>query len=277
MPSLVGLLGRRWPAWVLMWSLAVAIYAGLKWLTFAHCGAAGRWTWGHRLGYLLLWPGMDAAAFFASNRQVPRPVVGEWLGAAGKTLLGLVLIFGSVRVAMPWSRLLGGWLGMIGIVFALHFGLFHLLSVGWRRAGIDARAIMNHPVAAHSLSDFWGRRWNLAFRDVAHEYVFRPAARRWGIAGGTLAVFIVSGVVHDLVMSIPAAGGLGLPTMYFCIQGLGLFLERTRVGKALGLGQGWIGWFFAGLVTVLPMGLLFHPPFVHRVIVPTLAALGATG
>jgi hypothetical protein len=96
-----------------------------------------------------------------------------------------------------------------------------------------------------------------------------------GIAGATLVVFLASGVIHDLVMSIPAEGGYGLPTLYFCIQGFGLLVERSEIGKRIGLGQGTIGRLFGAAVTVLPMGLLFHPPFVYRVIVPTLTAIGA--
>src|SRR5262245_34533404 len=162
-----------------MWSLAVSIYAGFKWLTFTDCPEANRAGLGRSLGYLLLWPSMDARTFFDGNRLVPRPSMPEWLWSVAKTLFGLVLIYGVTPAVFAWNALLAGWIGMFGIVFVLHFGSFDLLSVAWRRAGIDARPIMNNPVVANSLSDFWGGRWNLAFRDLAHEYVFRPFARRW--------------------------------------------------------------------------------------------------
>src|SRR5687767_14999033 len=78
-PASIALFGREWPPYVLMWSLAVAIYAGLKWLTFADSTEARHALLGQKIGYLLLWPGMDARAFFASKRVLARPAVEEWL------------------------------------------------------------------------------------------------------------------------------------------------------------------------------------------------------
>jgi hypothetical protein len=179
MPAVISLVGWHWRAWELMWSLAVSIYAGLKWLTFADCPEARRATLGRSLGYLLLWPGMDAEAFFASKRRIVQPTTAEWLLSAAKTLFGLLLIYGVVRLVSPWNQLLAGWIGMVGIVFVLHFGLFHLLSAAWRRAGIHAEPIMNNPILAASLADFWGRRWNLAFRDLAMSTSFVVSADGW--------------------------------------------------------------------------------------------------
>src|SRR2546430_13229225 len=59
-----------------------------------------------------------------------------------------------------FRSLLTGWIGMIGIILTLHFGLFHLLAIGWRAAGLDAEPIMEAPLRSKSVSEFWGRRWN---------------------------------------------------------------------------------------------------------------------
>ena len=91
-----------------------------------------------------------------------------------------------------------------------------------------------------------------------------------------LAVFAVSGLLHELVISLPARGGYGLPSIYFAAQGLGLLLERSRAGRRLGLGRGWRGRLFALVVVAGPAFWLFHPPFIHKVILPMLRAIGAT-
>src|SRR5262245_58829545 len=90
-PTGAVVIGGRWPAWVWMWSLAVAVYGGLKWLTLTASAEAEHASAPRKLGYLLLWAGMDADAFLSSHRRVPRPLATQWLWAVGKTLFGLWL------------------------------------------------------------------------------------------------------------------------------------------------------------------------------------------
>jgi alginate O-acetyltransferase complex protein AlgI len=217
---------------------------------------------------------MDAASFFGKPVNIPRSVF-PWFAAIAKSAFGAVLVFGVVRLAVDDHTLLAGWLGMIGIVFLLHFGLAHVLSLAWRRAGVNARPIMQAPILASSLGELWGRRWNLAFRDLAHAYVFRPLLPGCGLQGATMAVFIASGLIHDLAISVPAGGGGGLPTLYFVIQGLGVLLEHSRFGKALGLGEKLTGRLFTAVIALGPLPWLFHAPFVERVVLPLLRAMGA--
>ena len=87
--------------------------------------------------------------------------------------------------------------------------------------------------------------------------------------------FLGSGLIHDLVISLPAQGGYGLPTAYFVLQALGLAVERSSFGQSLGLGKGFAGWSFTLLVAAGPAFWLFHPPFVTRIVVPFMAAMGA--
>jgi alginate O-acetyltransferase complex protein AlgI len=273
-PAAVMGLAPTMPPWLFMWALAGAIYGGLKWRTWADredAGGGSRW---RAMGYLLCWPGMDAAPFVELRRGVERPRIVEWLAAFLKCVLGIGLIAGLMPIAITVHPLLAGWIGMVGLVLVLHFGGFHLLSNAWRLASVDARPIMNAPLLATSLADFWGRRWNLAFRDVAHAYVFRPLVRPCGAALAMLAVFLASGIVHDLVITLPAGGGYGGPTLYFLIQGGCLLAERSRFGKRLGLGRGIVGRVFCGAVVLMPLPLLFPPVFVERIALPFFAALG---
>ena len=265
------------PRWIWMWTIAFALYGGCKWLTYApvrgRIGGRDR----HRLvGYLLAWPGMDPDAFLsARHAAVDPPSVREWVLAGLKILLGIGLTWAIARQAMPDSPLVAGWIGMTGAVFVLHFGAFHLLSLAWRRAGVDAVPLMRSPARSTSLAEFWGRRWNTAFHELAHRYVFAPLRASAGVMGATLATFLASGLIHELVITFPAGGGYGLPTGYFMLQGLGLAGERSGLGRLLGLGRGWRGWMFTVLVTVGPAFWLFPPPFVNNVILPMLVVIGA--
>lgn len=163
---------------------------------------------------------------------------------------------------------------MISVVFLLHFGTFHLLSLLWRSAGVDAKRVMQNPLRSSSLSEFWGRRWNTAFHELASRFTFKPLRGKYGTARATFAVFLVSGLLHELVISVPAQGGYGLPTGYFLLQALGISAERAQRGRQMGLGKGWRGWLFTMIVVAGPAFWLFHPLFVRNVILPMLAAIG---
>src|SRR5213595_2651667 len=199
------------------------------------------------LGYFFAWPEMDAEKFLApipsrarldcfkqpSLALLPTLV---WRASA-KILLGAVLLFGVAHLA--YQPVLAGWIGMIGMILILHFGLFQLLAAGWRKAGIDVEPIMNAPLHSKTISEFWGRRWNSAFNRLAFEFISRPIARHFGAriscdralrspristlhfgrAIATLTAFLVSGLIHELVISLPAGAGYGLPTAYFILQG----------------------------------------------------------
>jgi len=274
----VALLAASWmPRWGLMWAMAFALYAGCKWLTYRAARVRGVPSDQVRsLGYLLAWPGMDATAFLGATDRVARPQPSEWMGAALKTLFGATLTWVVARRALPVAPLLAGWLGMVGLVLVLHFGTFHLLSLGWRNIGVNAIPVMQNPLGSISLAEFWGRRWNTAFHELATRFTFRPLRPTVGRAGATLLVFLVSGLIHELVISIPAHGGYGLPTGYFVLQGLGVAGEHTRLGRRVGLGRGWRGRLFTVVVAGVPAFWLFPPVFVRNVILPMLAFIGAT-
>jgi len=151
--------------------------------------------------------------------------------------------------------------------------LFHFASLAWRTAGVNAQPIMQSPILSRSLAELWGRRWNLAFHELVHRWTFRPLRSRAGVHAAMMGVFLLSGLIHDLVISVPARGGYGMPTAYFILQGAGLFVERTVPGRRLGLGSGLRGWLFTVVFAAAPAPLLFHAPFIERVILPFLRIL----
>jgi alginate O-acetyltransferase complex protein AlgI len=266
-PILAWWFSRAQPAWVMMWVISGAEFAGLKLLTLLVANPTA--SLGRKLGYLALWPGMDARGFFRERPAAESaPGAAELIWAVAKAAAGMGAVVWAASHVVSASPMSVAWTGMLGIVFVLHFGVFHALSWGWRRIGVNAPPIMRAPIAAKSLAELWGGRWNVAFTDAAKLLLMRALAPRWGAGWAGAAVFLVSGLVHETVISLPARGGWGGPTLYFLIQAGGLAVERSRVGRRCGCGAGFAGWLWMALCALVPLPLLFNPPFVHRVIIP---------
>jgi predicted DCC family thiol-disulfide oxidoreductase YuxK len=260
------------PAWAFMWMLALALYAGCKWLTWWNSPRTANTSW-RPAAYLFAWPGMDAGQFLRGDHLSALPR-SSWLAALSRTSAGAALVWGAARIISAPHWLLAGWVGMVGMVLLLHFGSFELLALFWQRLGVDARPIMRRPIKSQSLAEFWGMRWNAGFRDLSHHLIFRPLCRRWSAAAATVAAFIASGLIHEMLISVPARAGYGLPTLYFSIQGAGLLIEKSRRGRSM-IGAGWPGRLWTLAVTAGPAVILFHPPFVRNVFIPFMHAIGA--
>lgn len=272
-PGLLAALVTSQPRWVFMWALGIGLGLAGKWLTWRDARSLGLPTPPARtLAWFLLWPGLDGRAFFARSAPPARPPVREWIRAGIQLALGLSLFcVAAPRVALT-HPLTGGWLAMIGVVLTLHFGLFHLLSLAWRRHGVHAHPIMRRPLGANSLAAFWGDRWNTAFSIPARRFLFAPLTRRLGIVPAITAVFLLSGLLHECVISLPAGAGYGLPTAYFLLQAAGILLERSGLGRRLGFSHGVRGWIHMAVFTAGPLFWLFPPAFIESVVLPMVTA-----
>jgi hypothetical protein len=270
-------IGNHVPAWLYMWAIAVALFAGCKWVCFrTELAKVTRASLALKLGFLFGWIGMDAEHFFAKTKAGKKPRPLEWFAAVLKIFFGTVLIWVATRRALTVNALFAGWTGMIGLILLLHFGLFHLLALWWRAAGIPVTPLMRAPLLARSLGEFWGERWNTAFHKLAEGFLFRPLHRLVGVRSASMLVFLISGLVHDFIISVPARGGYGLPTLYFLLQGAGVLFEHTPFARRCGLNRGFRGWLFSFMVTAGPAFWLFHPIFVRNVMLPFLKCIGAT-
>src|SRR5580658_7944399 len=122
-PAIALTLGSTLPAWLWMWALALAVYAGLKWLTFVDRTSADETPSLRALGYLFFWPGMDAPTFLSRRRLVAPPARSEWLFSIAKIALGAMLL--NLAIAnLKSTPLASAWAGLVGLAFILHFGLF---------------------------------------------------------------------------------------------------------------------------------------------------------
>lgn len=251
--------------WIRMWLLAAGIYFSIKALVLMKTrgAAAGIVRW------LLFCPTLSLAGF--ARR------ISEGLHRAFQlALAGWVdLIFGAtllwiVARQFTGTPIVAAWIGMTGLIFMMHFGGFHLITAFWMCMGRGVEPLMKCPIRAVSLADFWGRRWNTAFRDAMNLLVFRPVAGRWNARAAHWSVFLLSGLLHEMVVSLPSSGGWGGPTVYFLLQALGIELERR-----LRIPRGIASRLWALAFLLMPVGLLFHTPFIHRVMLPFFQTLNA--
>ncbi|MCA9256650.1 MAG: hypothetical protein KDA33_13470, partial [Phycisphaerales bacterium] len=229
---------RERGGWPQMWATAFGLYFACKGWVLLVAGAHGaRFSKAGVGRFVFLWAGMDPAPF-AENARDQRITSSDPISRRegwAKLLLGVALLVVSRAVAPHVGAYPAMWICVSAYCLILHFGILHLIGAAWRHAGYNVEAIMQRPARSTSLADFWSRRWNRAFRDVSHALVVRPTRRFLGPAGAVGLVFVASGLVHELLMSWPARGGWGAPTAYFTLQGLGVFLERGRAGRRLGL------------------------------------------
>src|SRR5262249_19758335 len=158
------------------------------------------------------WVGMDPGAFASSSMAPSQPRRAEWIAASLVTLMGLLLLWVGTRLLLNVSALAAGWMGMVGLILTLHFGSLRLLALGWRRLGVPVDPLMRAPWRSGSVAEFWGRRWNTGFHRLAHRFLFLPALAMGrnggcrtatGKAWPTLFLFLVSGLIHDLIITVP--------------------------------------------------------------------------
>jgi hypothetical protein len=272
-PAPVGQTPRRFAAWFFLWP-------GMNPAPFFADGSAGRRTTdpvadgsaGRRKSTVA-----DHSAGRRSGKPAaPVPAVRsaltssrrEWLVAGAKTVAGLALVGLIAPRMLSFSSFIAGWIGMVGLILLLHSGSFHLAALAWKRAGVAVEPLMADPLRASSLADFWGRRWNRAFRDLVDPLVFRPLVGRFGPRLASWGVFLFSGLVHDLVITVPAGGGYGLPTLYFLLQAAVIELTHSPIGKRWRLRTGFRARVLAAVTLIVPLGLLAPRPFVENCIVP---------
>ncbi|MCA9114491.1 MAG: membrane bound O-acyl transferase family-domain-containing protein, partial [Planctomycetaceae bacterium] len=235
----------------------------------------------NRLAWLMFatgWPGMRPSTF-ADVPGPPRRVRSLLYQGLVNLLAGVVLSLlawnviqqSAGSVPSPGRLLVASALLMPGLSLILHFGLFNLLAGLWRRIGGDCHALFRAPLRSTSLTEFWGRRWNLAFSEMTALTVYRPLRRLTGNRLASIVAFLFSGVLHELAISLPVRQGYGLPTLYFVLHAIAMQIEKVLAdcGKPINSSR-LAGRCWTAVWLVLPLPLLFHVPFLRGCLWPLL-------
>lgn len=191
----------------------------------------------------------------------------RWSRGSFKAVLVLGLLAFSTVFPGLWDSwvlrslwcLCAGYLGATGAA-DLVSGLQMMLS------GHGCAETFVVPPLARSPIDFWGRRWNLVFRNVSHRVLFQRLARRYGVAAAGAGVFLWSIVAHEYLVIATLGYTEGHMTLFFGLQGaLTLVLSRSRRGQPwptfAAVGAHWL-WmmvtaplFFTPILEVFPAPL----------------------
>ncbi|MGJ8694994.1 MAG: MBOAT family protein [Verrucomicrobiaceae bacterium] len=241
---------------VRMAGVCAVLLGGMKGLVYAEWG--GRLGGGRYLIFGLLWFGMDPGSF--EKRR-------EGLSWKGDLKWGiLMMVVGTVGAWVVWEM---GWrqilVMFVPMSLGFHFGALRVLKGLHRRAGFPVRTLFPNLLKARGVGDFWGRRWNVGYSQMMQRVVGRPVGGVLGNGAGVMAVFVVSGLLHEVAITLVVQEGWGLPTLYFTLHGL-LTLVEVRWGRRFGrLGS--------LLLVALPLGWLFPAAFQSEVIERCLSVM----
>jgi hypothetical protein len=223
------------------------------------------------------WAGMRAQPFETFGQAaLPNAWPMIRMGIS-RILAGLIIIFlGHQLLLLNINRelvyIMVSGCYLIGLSLILHFGLLSISAGMWRFSGVNTYLLFRQPAKAMSLTEFWSKRWNIAFSEMTSVAIFRPLKHKIGPAAALMLSFIFSGLLHELALSLPVNSGYGLPLLYFIIQGVMVLLEKALISHNIKFLQNKIMariWVFFWLV--VPMPLLFHPQFIKQIVWPLVS------
>lgn len=234
-----------------MVGICCVLLAAMKGLVYAEWAVRQNLPISRYLVFAILWFGMDPGTFQHRRSGLSWKndvVIGLCLMVVGT--LGAWLVW-----AMEWRQIL---LMFLPMSLGFHFGALRVLKGGLRAAGFPVRTLFPNLLKAQGIGDFWSRRWNVGYSQMMQRLVGRPIEAKFGANAGVMAIFLASGLLHELAITLPVRAGFGLPTLYFMLHGLLTLLEKMT-GRQFGK--------IPALLTVMvPMGLLFPPAFQTEVI-----------
>jgi hypothetical protein len=183
-----------------------------------------------RHGYLLLAP--TAVSTWRPVRAGPPRLPGRM------ALLNLaaILALAAAEYGLAWpallrwtrSPLLLGY-AAIPVMLTLVRATDLVMQMTYALLGRDLPPMHDRPLTSANLADFWGKRWNRWINDWFRELASTtPGLPR---SAKVLAVFAISGLLHEAVINLPLAllGGtrcFGTMLGFFAASAVGVFVDR---------------------------------------------------
>jgi hypothetical protein len=222
------------------------------------------------LAFALGWFGMRPVLF----EKLPGPSLAAshlLLKGISRIIIGIFFLFVSASLEespalnalfLPQLFLL------VGLSLILHFGILNVASAAWRALGVDVPELFKSPYKSKSLKEFWGRRWNAAFSEMTALIAYRPLKANVAVDAAMMMSFLLSGLLHEIAISLPVRAGYGLPMIYFTIHAFAMHLEGKSSYIQKLTQHRFLSHVWVMTLLILPMPLLFHSGFVHQVLIP---------
>jgi alginate O-acetyltransferase complex protein AlgI len=244
-----------------MTGICLVLLAGMKAVVYVEWSVGGRkrLTWGRHGIFGWLWFGMNPEVF-RERREVAGG--GRWMAEGLAMMLAGVVLGIFVR----WAGWTSVWALFLPMSVGFHFGALRVLAGMWRCAGFGVKPLFRNPFGAVTPGDFWARRWNLGYSHMMAVAVGRPLGEWMGRRGGMLGVFVISGLLHELAITVPVGAGYGWPTLYFTLHGVLVLLPLNRLPELAGR-------LVTAVAVISPLPMLFPEPFQEQVLVPLLEIL----
>jgi hypothetical protein len=114
----------------------------------------------------------------------------------------------------------------VALLYAGAALIFELSALLFFVAGYSLPLMHRAPIAARSVGEFWGQRWNIIVSAWLRTFVFWPLARCRLAGAGILCCFLVSGAFHGWPMLAALGTSAALSTFaFFVIQGVVVLAE----------------------------------------------------
>lgn len=185
-------------------------------------------------------------------------VVRQTLLRCGWTISAFLLVHWVYWQLVATLNLSGWWLSYLGapLVWLMGEAGGPVVRALYLTSGKLVPLPHDHVLAAGSLAEFWGQRWNVWFSDWFRQVIFRPC-RRMPVQA-MVVVFLISGAMHEFVLNftlwlITNHAPFGSMMIYFGLQALGILAERKWFSKGTPMNR-----CFVWLVVLGPAPLIVN-------------------
>ncbi len=209
-------------------------------------------TWGYRMRAGRTRPVL-------SLRIIGRLMVEALAGGAACLWLWHIIHAQPPVTAGALGRLLAG----IVLFYAIGEFVADLVRFGFLASGTAIRPIHETPIAATSLRDFWGKRWNHGMSVWFYRFVFSPLAHRHRPSLGLVCAFLVSAAIHAWLPLVALGASAALSAgAFFCFQGVFILAEDRLHVRAWPVPLARV-WTLTVLLATLPLFVYPYLSLLH--------------